>query len=400
MTLVGHRLLPENRDLAENLGAIGKEYLTEMRLLTGSPLIGKTVESAGLRNLQSLFLVEIRRNDEMLVPVRPTEILRADDHLVFTGKADAIVQFQKSRGLAPCEEKSHFDQLVEGGKGRIIEAVVSHSSPMLGKSVKEGNFRARYDAAVLAVHRHGEKLETKIGETVLRAGDTILLLGGDDFVKQWNFSRDFYMISKLFDAPVINRKRSVVSLATLCAIIGLAAFGVTDVLTAAVCGTAVLLLTRTITAVEARKAIEVNVLVVIAASLGLGQALEKTGAAAYLASQIVGAVQGAGPVAILAAVYLAAGILTEVITNNAAAALVFPIAMAAAAQAGLNPRPFAIALVIAASASFSTPIGYQTNLMVCGPGGYRFRDFVRVGLPLNCLFFAVSIVVIPLVWSF
>ncbi len=180
----------------------------------------------------------------------------------------------------------------------------------------------------------------------------------------------------------------------------LAATGVLDILAAAILAALVLLFTRTVTAVEARRSLELNVLIVIAASLGISQALEKTGAAAFLAGHLIDMVRGIGPIGLLAVVYLVTSILTEVITNNAAAALVFPIGIAAATQAGLDPKPFAVAIAIAASASFATPIGYQTNLMVYGPGGYRFKDFLKIGIPLNVIFMVVALTVIPLVWKF
>jgi di/tricarboxylate transporter len=271
---------------------------------------------------------------------------------------------------------------------------------MLGKTIKEGNFRSRYDAAILAVHRHGEKLPGPLGNLVLKPGDTLLLLAGDDFYKRWNQARDFYMISRLTDMPVVNRRKTAITLLSLAGMVVLSATGVLDILIAAILAAIILIFSRCITVVEARRSIELNVLIVIATALGISAALEKTGAARFLAMQIIDAVSGFGPVGLLAAICLATTLLTELITNNAAAALVFPIAMSAAQNAGLDPRPFVVAIAISASASFATPIGYQTNLMVQGPGGYTFRDFLRVGLPLNLLFMVVSIVVIPLVWEF
>ena len=400
MLLVGHRLLPDNRDLDDEFRKSGREYLVELRVAAGSALVGKTVEAAGLRQLDQAFLTEIVRDGVTIAPVRPGESLEAGDILFFAGGADGIVRLQAIAGLDPCQEMDFFATLQSSGRGRIIEAVVSRSSPMLGKTLREGNFRARYDAAVLAVHRHGERIDGRLGHLVLKPGDTLLLLAGDDFFKRWNQARDFYMISKVTDLPVLNRRKTVVSLLTLAGMIGLSAFGVLDILDAAILAAMVLLFTRSVTVVEARRAIELNVLIVIAAALGISRALEKSGAATFLAGWVIEQVQSLGPLGLLAAIYLVTSVLTEVITNNAAAALVFPIAMAAAGQAGLNPMPFVIAICVAASASFATPIGYQTNLMVYGPGGYRFTDFLKVGIPLNLIFMAVALVVIPAVWKF
>jgi di/tricarboxylate transporter len=400
MVTVGFRLLPDRRDLSLDFESSGREYLLEMKLLPDSPLVGKSIEDAGLRSLEQLFLVEIERNGQLLTPVKPSDTLEAWDRLYFTGQAEAIVRVQGMPGIVPSHERDFCENLRRNGKGRVIEAVVSRSSPMLGKTLKEGNFRARYDASVLAVHRHGERLPGPLGNLELKPGDTLLLLAGDDFYKRWNQARDFYMISKLIDMPVINRRKTAITILSLLGMIGLSATGVMDILNAAILAAVVLLMTRCITVVEARRSIELNVLIVIAAALGISTALEKTGAARYLAMQIIDAVRGFGPIGLLAAICLATTLLTEFITNNAAAALVFPIAMSAAQSAGLDPKPFVIAIAISASASFATPIGYQTNLMVQGPGGYTFRDFLRVGLPLNLLFMGTSIVVIPLVWGF
>jgi len=400
MVTIGYRLLPDRRDLSEDFASSGREYLLEMRLLAESPLVGKTVEAAGLRRLEQLYLAEIDRNEELLSPVKPSDLLEANDHLYFTGQVEAIVRLQDFPGMVPCHERDFCRSLRGSGRGRVIEAVVSRSSPMLGKTLKEGNFRARYDAAVLAVHRHGERIPGPIGQLALKPGDTLLLLAGDDFYKRWNQARDFYMISKVTDVPAANCKKTAIVLVALAGMVGLATFGVMDILNAAILAAMVLLFTRCITVVEARRSIELNVLIVIAAALGISQALEKTGAARYLAEQIIVAVSDFGPTGLLFAICLATTLLTELITNNAAAALVFPIAMAAAQKAGLNPQPFVVAIAISASASFATPIGYQTNLMVQGPGGYRFSDFLKIGIPLNILFLMVSILVIPLVWPF
>lgn len=400
MVTIGYRLLPDRRDLSEDFASSGREYLLEMRLLAESPLVGKTVEEAGLRRLEQLYLAEIDRGGELLSPVKPSDLLEANDRLYFTGQVEAIVRLQDFPGMVPCHERDFCRALRGSGRGRVIEAVVSRSSPMLGKTLKEGNFRARYDAAVLAVHRHGGRIPGPIGQLALKPGDTLLLLAGDDFYKRWNQARDFYMISKVTDVPVANRRKTAIVLAALAGMVGLAAFGIMDILNAAILAALILLFTRCITVVEARRSIELNVLIVIASALGISKALEKTGAARYLAEQIIMAVSDFGPIGLLFAICLATTLLTELITNNAAAALIFPIAMAAAQKAGLNPQPFVVAIAISASASFATPIGYQTNLMVQGPGGYRFSDFLKIGIPLNALFLVVSVLVIPLVWPF
>lgn len=394
----GYRLLPNNRDLTEEFPTVGREYLLEMKVQPSSTLVGRSVEQAGLRNLENLFLVEIVRNGSSVVPVKPSDIIEAADRLVFTGLIGAIVQLQKIPGLVPFHETDFYCEMRKSGEGRIIEAVVSPSSPMLGKTIKEGNFRSRYDAAVLAVHRHGERILSKIGKIVLKPGDTLLLLAGDNFLKIWNQSRDFYLISKISHVRVLDRKRSLITLIALFGMVSLSALGIMDIFVGAVMATILLLVTRCLTAVEARRALELNVLIVIAASFGISRAIEKTGVATFFAEKIVAALNPWGPVAVLAAIFLVTTIITEGITNNAAAALVFPIAMAAAAKLQMDPKPFAVAVAVAASASFVTTIGYQTNMMVSGPGRYKAVDFIRVGVPVKVIYATVAIPAIVLFW--
>lgn len=400
LVLFGHRMLPDHRDPVEDLMESGREYLVTMEVRKGCPLIDQKVSEAGLRNLQGLFLAEIVRNGESIGPVKPSDRIRLDDHLVFTGLVSSILQLQKIDQLIPLDEPRLYHDLRQSGQGRIVEAVISRASPMLGRSIKEGNFRARYNAVVLAVHRSGVRISAKIGDIILKPGDTVLLLASDDFLKSWNRSREFYMMSKVSDLPVVDRVKSAIAIASLLIMILLAGTGILSIFKAAILAAGILLLTRTVTGTEARRSIEMNVLVVIACAFGISKALDKTGAATYIAHSIIGTVKIMGPIGVLGAIYLVTSLLTEVITNNAAAALVFPIAISAAMQVNANPMPFVIAVAIGASAAFSTPFGYQTNMIVYGPGGYRFRDFVKVGLPLNFIIMVVALLVIPRVWHF
>jgi len=226
------------------------------------------------------------------------------------------------------------------------------------------------------------------------------LITGDDFINIWSGSRDFYLISKGDKIPVVDKRKSWISLISVLAMILSATFGITSIFTAAFVVLVVLLLTKTLSVFEARRSLELNVIIVIAAALGVSKALEQTGTAGYLASFIVNSVGSFGNIGYLAAIYFSTTLLTEIITNNAAAALVFPIAMSLSAQLGLSPMPFAMAIAVAASASFSTPLGYQTNLMVYGPGGYKFSDFLKIGIPLNLTYMVISVILIPFIWSF
>lgn len=398
MVTVGFYLLPDRKGSEGVIG--GHEYVLEMRVVEGSQLVGKTLENAGLRHLKSLFLSEIRRGEYIIAPVKPDEVLEGNDRLHFVGIPDGVPQLKKISGLVPGEELNWEDIAPQDGQGRLVEAVVSRSSPMLGRTIKEGNFRGRYDAVVLAVRHHGEQVKKGIGGIHLRPGDTLLLLAGSDFRPGWSGTRDFYLISKSTEMPEINTKKSFLTLAPLVLMVLLAATGVMDIFKAAVLAVLMLLITRTVTVVEARRSLEINVLVVIAAALGISEALNKTGAASFLAHNLVGAVSAFGVMGLLAAIYLTTSLMTELITNNGAAALMFPIAYSAAIEVGFDPIPFVVAVAVAASASFATPIGYQTNMMVAGPGNYRFTDFLKIGVPLNLLIMATALIAIKIGWSF
>lgn len=396
----GYRVLPDHQDLSTKMQGDCKEYLTDVVVQHGSSVVGKTIEQAGLRNLTGLFLFKIERAGKELSPVKPSEIIQVGDQLYFTGLVESLVELQKIPGLAPGHDNKHYQTLCQRNSSKITEAVVSRSFPTLGKSIRDSNFRGRYDAVVLAVHRHGERIHSKIGQIVLQPGDTLLLLAGEDFFKRWSRSRDFYLVSHVSEVVHMNPQKTIFSAVALITMVALAATGVLSIFQSACVCAVFLLLTKTVTIVEARRSIELNVLVVIACAFGISIALQNSGLAQLIAKLIIDLVKDFGAVGLLAAIYFMTTVFTEVITNNAAAALVFPVAISAATQAGLNPMPFAVAVAIAASSSFATPFGYQTNLIVYGPGRYKFKDFIKVGVPLNMIFMLVTMVVIPLVWDF
>ena len=286
---------------------------------------------------------------------------------------------------------------------------MSTSSPLIGKTIRDSNFRTRYRASILAVHRNGERIDSKIGDIVLHPGDTLLLLTSDAFERSWVHSRDFYLVSALPDAkPAISRQRpialTILALMILAATLGpyLPRIGDTsiDMFVCAFGAALLMLVTRCINPDDARKSVELNIILLIACALGIGAALEKTGAAAFIADGIIAVFSQFGNVGVLAGLYLVTILFSALITNNATAVIMFPIAYAIAVQLSVDPRPFAILIAIAASASFATPIAYQTNMIVYGPGGYRFSDFLRTGIPLNIILWLVAIVVIPFFWEF
>ena len=397
LVFFGRWLLPDRKPVMSDLDD-ARQYTVEMMVQPGSPLAGKTIEEAGLRHLPGMFLVEIERDGAILPAIGPHQRLRDNDRLVFAGIVDSVVDLQRIRGLVPASDQV-FKLAVPRPERCLTEAVVSDSCPLVGKSIREGRFRNVYNAAVIAVARNGERIQRKIGDIVLRPGDTLLLEAEPGFVDRQHNSRDFFLVSRLPDSRPLREDRAFIAVAILIGMVTVATLEWMPMLQAAMLAAGLLLLTRCITGNAARGAVDWEVLIAIAASFGLGHALEKTGAAQFIAASMIQLAQG-DPWVTLAVVYLVTMLFTELITNNAAAVLVFPIALATSGSLGVSFMPFAIAIMMAASASFSTPIGYQTNLMVYGPGGYRFTDYFRVGIPLNLLLALVTISLAPLIWPF
>jgi di/tricarboxylate transporter len=390
-------LLPERKAVLSDTDDL-REYTVEMLVEPDSPLVGKTVQKAGLRHLPNLYLAEIRRGDDILPAVGPGQRLQAKDQLLFVGVIDSILDLQKIRGLVPATDQVHK---LEGSRAErsLIEAVVSNTSPVVGKTIRESQFRSQYNAVVVAAARNGERLTGKIGNIRLQAGDTLLLEAPAAFVDERRISRDFYLVSSIPDSQPIRHERSLWAFGFAVVMVILASFGWMSMLQAATLAAIGMLVSGCCSPIQAMRSIEWSVLVVIGAALALGKALEVSGAAEALANGVI-SVAGNTPWLALVAVYLVTAVLTEIITNNAAAALIFPIAFALSKQLDVSYMPFVIVVMIAASASFSTPIGYQTNMMVYGPGGYRFTDFMRIGVPLNLLYGVLSVSLTPLLFPF
>ena len=390
-------LLPDRRP-AISLTDDPRQYTVEMLVQPGGPLVGKSVEQAGLRHLPGLYLAEIDRQGSILPAVGPQERLQAGDRLVFVGIIESVVDLQKMRGLIPATDQT-FKLDAPRMQRSLIEAVVSDRCPLVGKSIREGRFRSEYNAAVIAVSRSGKRITARIGDIVLQPGDTLLLEAHQEFVRQRHNSSDFFLVSGVENSAPTRHERAWLALAILAAMVIVAGFEWLDMLTVALLAGLLMILARCCTGTEARQSIDWSVLLVIGASLGIGQALETSGAAEAVAGKLINLASG-HPWLVLVMVYFVTMVFTELVTNNAAAVLVFPIALAAARSLSVSFMPFAITIMIAASGGFATPIGYQTNLMVYGPGGYRFSDYIRLGVPLDLVFMAVTASVTPLVYPF
>jgi di/tricarboxylate transporter len=400
LVLFSRRLLPERMDMLEEIGASPREYLVEMKVADDCQFVGMHVEEAGLRHLHGLYLHEIVRDGELIAPVQPDHLIEAGDVLSFSGVVSTIVDLERLPGLIPVADPGYEHQLSVQREHMLTEAVVSPTSPIIGQTIIESNFRALYNAAVVAIHRGGARLTGRIGEVPLRSGDTLLLQTGPHFVDGHRNNRDFFLVSGVADSQPPRHDRAALSLILLGLMIVLLTTQVIPTVLAAFLIAGAMIVGRCISVPSARQALELQTLFAIAGAIALGLALLNSGAVHVIAQSAVKTVGQWGPYAVLAAIAILTMLFTEVVTNTAAAALMFPLAVATAIDLGVDPRPFVMVVALIASASFLTPIGYQTNLMVYGPGGYRFTDFTRVGFPLSILLLTAATVLAPMVWPF
>ncbi|MCA9043899.1 MAG: SLC13 family permease, partial [Planctomycetaceae bacterium] len=375
-------LLPNRRPAMEQFDD-PREYTVEMVVEAGSPLIGRAIDEAGLRHLPNMFLMEIERKGHILPAVSPREILAEGDRLVFVGVVESVVDLQKFAGLTPATNQV-FKLDSPRSERCLIEAVVSHSCHMVGTSIREAQFRTRYNAVVIAVSRNGERISGKMGDIVLNSGDTLLLEASPNFADVQRNSRDFYLVSKVENSTPLRRERAWIAQIILVSLIVFVTIVGIDILPAAALAAAAMVCTGCVLPREARSCIDWGVLVTIGAGIGIGAAMAESGAGSFVAEQFI-SLGGGDRLMTLAIVYGVTMLFTNLITAKAAATLIFPVALATADKLNVSPMPFIVALMIAAAASFATPVGYQTNLMVQGPGGYRYGDYVRYGVPLSLL---------------
>lgn len=407
LLVFGGRLLPKRRGLIERLDEHRREYLVELLVTPECRLIGKSVGEADLRHLRGLFLIEIDRGEDVITPVTPSDKIQSGDRLVFTGVVTTIVDLVKIPGLVPAGAAEYPSAAKRRRSRWLFEAVISKSSPLIGTSIREAGFRQQYNAAVVAVHRNGARLPSKVGDIIIEPGDTLLLQTRTGFVEKYRHNPDFYLVAGVDGSQPQEHERAWIAIVLVVGLILWLALASTifscSMAALAIASLAVaglMVVTRCVSVAAAREAIDLQVLVTIAAALGLGKALTESDAARAIAAVLVEMVGPAHPYLLLAVLYVLAIVFTELITNVAVAAMLFPLAVAMASASGLSPRPFVMAIAMAASLSFVTPIGYQTNLMVMGPGGYKPRDYMRIGLPLTLIVSLVALLLIPRIWPF
>jgi di/tricarboxylate transporter len=386
LIFASNKLLPDKRDPIENISLQSREYIVEVKVGKGSNYHQKTVEQANLRNLKGLFLVEIIRKDKSISPVKPQTMIFEEDLLIFAGNTDTIADMiETNKTLKP----SQLGMFAKRAKTTLVEVVVSPNSSLIDKTVKQTGFRGKFDAAIIAIHRNGERLRGKIGEVTLLPGDLLLLITGEDFDERTD-NKDFYILNKVRNIDKMPTTQSLLIAGGLITSIVLSSLHIIPLFNSLIVFLILLFLFKIGSPKEVPKTINYDLILIIALSLALGTAMTKTGMASDISNVFVEIFKPYGIFSLFIGLFILTNLLASVITNIGAVAVVFPVAISLASQLGIDPKPFAILIAYAGAASFITPIGYQTNLMVYGPGGYSFKDFLKIGLPMTILFMLVA----------
>ncbi|TVQ35095.1 MAG: SLC13 family permease, partial [Geminicoccaceae bacterium] len=393
LVVFGPWLLPERTTLAGLLQTKPQSlFLTEALVNEGSPLIGKRLDQIEAFRGRDLAVIDVVRDDYSRRQELGQLTLAARDRLVLQSSVGEILGLKTASGL-------HVGGLSPMGEreATVIEALVAPRSRLVGRSLRLVRLRRRYGLYVLAVHRHGENLQSRIADVVPAPGDTLLMEGAPEDLRRFAEDMGLVNLTAPSERPY-RRNKAWIAAATLAGVVLLAAFEVLPIVSLAVIGVAVVLLTRCVDAEEAFAAVDWRILVLILGMLAVGQSLQTTGAVQLIVDGVEPVLLGLSPLLVLALAYALTSVLTELVTNNAVAVVVTPVVIGVALTLGFDPRPFVVAVMIGASASFATPIGYQTNTLVYGPGGYRFTDFLKIGVPMNVVAGITTVLVIPLIW--
>lgn len=387
----GDKLLPDRSKEDHSHESLTREYIVEAKVRSGSHLVGKSIKEASFSSTKSFTLVEIIRDEIKILSFSENFILSENDILVFSGDTNAIAEMIESKSGLQIPE---VGMMSKRRKTEIVEIVISQNSSLIGKTIKTVNFRSKYDAAVIAVHRNGVMLQEKLSSIMLRAGDVILLFAGEDFLVRSENTMDFYFISRVRGFVKLEWYKTAVLLGGLFLSIILSAFGVIRLFMGLLVVIIASLALKITNPKDLSKSIDYNLAIIIVMSLALGAAMVKSGAADLLAESILSMFLPLGTIGILFGIFFITSLLAAYITSKAAAAIIFPISLTMAANLDLNPLPFVLIVAFASAANFMTPIGFQTNLMVFGPGGYKFKDFMRVGGPLTFIYMIVTVFIL------
>lgn len=400
LLLVGIRTIPERRgqgDLTESFAL--SEYLTEIVLLPQAASVGAKIRDSALVHDLDINIIEIRRERERIQQPTGDVVLFADDILLVRCNLDEIRALQERSGIRFKPQTKWGDESITSEDFRLVEAVIDPNGALVGSTLQRSNFRENYGATVLAIRHNGKLIHEKLSDTVLSAGDLLLVEIHVDRLNAFKRSVDLIVTSEQ-QTVEFRRNKVVIAVAVVAGVILGASLNFAPIVVTATVGAIILILTRCITLDEAYHAIEWKIIFLLAGVLSLGVALENTGAARLISTQLISTVGTLGLIILVSAFYILTSLLTEMMSNTATAALLAPIAIATAAALGVNPQPFLVAVTFAASASFMTPVGYQTNTMIYGPGQYKFVDFIKVGTPLNIIFWLLATFLIPVFWKF
>ena len=399
LALFSRILIPKRKGVDEQIDKYRLcDYLAEMRVKSGSSLIGKKWGTLKNKDLKSIDLIKIIRGDKATWRASKTTI-REDDHLLLHGNANELIKMKDNYQLETKADSVINDQKLQSDKIELIEALVPPRSKLIGQTLSGADYIRRFGCMVLAIQRRGKILRDRLVDIDFDDGDTLLLQCDKESVNRIMQSKDLVVTNELTELH-LRKDRAVRALTIFISIILLAAFNIVSILVAALIGAVAMVLGRCITLEEAYTAIDWKVIFLLGGILPLGLALQHTGTATWLANTVMQPLIAMGPLIVLASFYIITAALTEMMSNNASAILLVPIALSAAEIMGVSARPFLIAITFAASTSFATPIGYQTNTMIYAPGGYRFSDFARIGVPLNILFCVITVLVAPIIWPF
>jgi di/tricarboxylate transporter len=396
IVFIGSRLLPNHLDSIQSFIRNQRKYLVEIILKPNSPLLNKTVKDAGLRNLHGVYLVEIERRGRVITPVEPDELIEEGDIFIFAGDTYNVMDLLNQQpGMKFPDQAADYHR----DKNEVIEVVLTSNSSIIGKSVKESNFRQRYDAAIIAIHRHGEKISGKIGNIQLKSSDVLLVYAGNDFRNNIDMHHDIYIISQVNQIAEPGKKKYyALGLITIAAGIlfitkGLALFPSLLIIFSIAVGF------ELITIQDIKKELDFNLVAILVFSMALGTAMMNSGAGKLVATWMIHVLGPFGYIGLLIGIILVTALLTQIIVKLGVIAVIFPITYNIVSSLGINGAPFYTAIAFAASGTFMTPIAYQTNMIIYGPGGYNFKDFFRIGLPVVILYNVMTLLIIIMLYK-
>lgn len=400
LSTVSYKLLPEHLGAKDQISQETKEFLAEAIIEDNFEYQKNIVTELGSSVLDGIYIIEIIRNNSRVYPVAGDTKILTGDHIIFSGSLNTIGKIQKFKGVTIKTGTELTLDDVKNKDSHLVEAVVSHNSSLLNKTLKQANFKARHDAGVIAIHRNNQRIKSRVGDIVLKTGDTLLLLADNAFIENNKYSSDFYVVNDVAPPENLNQdmRKGWIGLIALISMILTVTLGWLSMLEAMLLLVVLLIGFKFITPNEIKKFVQFDVILLIASAFAVGEAMTESGLAQYIASGLTTLATPLGILGVLVITYIVTNIFTEIITNSAAAVLMFPISLEIASVLGIDYMGLIVTVAIAASASFMTPIGYQTNLIVYGPGGYKFTDYVKVGAPLSILTMIIACSIIYTVW--